>query len=332
MSEVSDLIEKTINPPGIQKRNRGSVFGTIRDVAAKVRADALTAFNAHFPYLADEKKLEEHGKALLIPHLTDDTEKEYRGRVSTASFFLMRAGERAYILEQLNAHFGDRYILSDEFLNVYVKILDLSESDHRWTFDLLDSLLNPNILLTVAEWFRYIEHVLISETHPVTVRRDTYENYPNGLRCDGRFYCDQGVQNLCDGGFACDGTADCTGWRYRRGTVSDIVKQEVFCNGKIICNGDFDCSGFRSIYDPLDVPDPVLPQGSGDFLQLTEMFRQADSGAFEDAPMRLRITASPHCDGRPAGCSLCDGSIICDGSYSGFDGWYCGEDIQEECV
>jgi hypothetical protein len=49
----------------------------------------------------------------------------------TASFFLTRSGERAYILEQLNAHFGDRYTVSDEFLDVYVKVRDLADTDRR---------------------------------------------------------------------------------------------------------------------------------------------------------------------------------------------------------
>jgi hypothetical protein len=127
-------IEKTINPPGIANKNRLALFSTIGGIADTVRADALKAFNAHFPYLADGAKLEEHGAALLVPRLLDDTEKEYRDRVSTASFFLTRSGERAYILEQLNAHFGGRYTVIDEFLEVYVKVRDLADTDRRSAF------------------------------------------------------------------------------------------------------------------------------------------------------------------------------------------------------
>ena len=156
---MKSFIEKTINPPGITKPNRRSLFSTIGEVADIIRADALKAFNAHFPYLADSAKLEEHGRALLIPRLLDDTEKEYRDRVATASFFLMRAGERAYIIEQLNAHFGGRYIVSDEFLEVYVKIQDLAEPDRHWLLQFLDELINPNVKLSVAEWFHFIDKV-----------------------------------------------------------------------------------------------------------------------------------------------------------------------------
>ena len=54
-NEIHELIEKTIAPPGIQKKNRRSIFKTIGDVGVKIKKDALTAFNAHFPYVADEK-------------------------------------------------------------------------------------------------------------------------------------------------------------------------------------------------------------------------------------------------------------------------------------
>jgi hypothetical protein len=165
---MKTFIEKTINPPGIAKPNRRSLFSTIGEVADKMKNDALKAFNAHFPYLADSAKLEEHGLALLIPRLLDDTEKEYRDRVATASFFLMRAGERAYIIEQLNAHFGGRYIVSDEFLEVYVKVQDLAENDRHWLLQFLDELINPNVKLSVAEWFHIIEKII--ETDQVKLK------------------------------------------------------------------------------------------------------------------------------------------------------------------
>ncbi|GHU01872.1 hypothetical protein FACS1894147_02580 [Spirochaetia bacterium] len=164
---MNDLIEKTIAPPGINKPNRRALFSTVSDVFDKVKADALTAFNAHFPYLADSAKLEEHGRALLIPHLLDDTEKEYRERVSTASFFLMRAGERGYMTEQLTDHFGNRYIALEEFLHVFVKVTDLSEKDRHWLLEFLDSLINPNVQLTVSEWFHFIDTVLTTETQRI---------------------------------------------------------------------------------------------------------------------------------------------------------------------
>ena len=187
MSDVHELIDKTINPPGIQKKNRRSIFKTIGDVGTKIKQDALIAFNAHFPYLADEKKLEEHGEALLIPHLLHDESEEFRNRVAAASFFLSKAGERGYILSQLEAHFGGRYILSEEFLRVYVKVLDLSDSDRQWVQQFLDELLNPVIRLTFGDWMKYIEHLPFTDKDEKCVRRKEEEPFSrNTVFRDGR--------------------------------------------------------------------------------------------------------------------------------------------------
>jgi len=177
MSDVHELIDKTINPPGIQKKNRRSIFKTIGDVGKKIKQDALIAFNAHFPYLADEKKLEEHGEALLIPHLLHDGSEEFRNRVAAASFFLSKAGERGYILSQLEAHFGNRYVLSESFLNVYIKVLDISESDRQWVRQFLDELLNPVIRLTFGDWMKYIEHLPFTDKDEKCVKRIEAEHF-----------------------------------------------------------------------------------------------------------------------------------------------------------
>lgn len=93
-----------------------------------------------------------------------DRGDEYRDRVASASFFLTRAGERSYVMSQLEAHFGVRYLLTEQFLQLYIKILDLSDEDRVWVLECLDSTLDPNILLTVAEWFHFIDTVPMDET------------------------------------------------------------------------------------------------------------------------------------------------------------------------
>jgi hypothetical protein len=193
MNEIKDLIEKTINPPGITNKNRRSIFEAIRAVADMVKKDARKAFDAHFPYLSDTAKLEEHGNALLVPRLLDDTEKEYRDRVSTASYFLTRSGERGYIIGQLNAHFGDRYVASDEFLEVYVKVRDLADSDRHWLLQFLDELINPNVKLSVAEWFHFVDKVILREVLTAQAGmalRDTFNDRSvklnGGIKLDGR--------------------------------------------------------------------------------------------------------------------------------------------------
>jgi len=140
-----DWIKKFLDPPGIERKNWRSIFSFIGRVFGIVKDDAIKAHNAFFPYLCDEDKLRQHGKSLMIPELPFDTEKNYRDRVATASFYLMRAGERAYIHEQLQARFENRYAISDEFLEVYLTISGLSTEDRIWAYNFLDGILDPNI-------------------------------------------------------------------------------------------------------------------------------------------------------------------------------------------
>jgi hypothetical protein len=212
-------IERIINPPGITKKNRFAVFSTIGGIADIVRADALKAFNAHFPYLADGAKLEEHGAALLVPRLLDDTEKEYRDRVSTASFFLTRSGERAYITGQLAAHFGDRYIVSEKFLEVYVKVRDLADTDRRWLLQFLDGLINPNVKLSVAEWFHFVDRVILREVLSARAGMPLLDTFNDrsvklngGVKLDGRTKNDTvKLRPKLDGRTALDGGINLSG-------------------------------------------------------------------------------------------------------------------------
>ena len=158
-----DWIKKTIDPPGIEKPNRLAIFSLIGEVMARVRKDAEKAFYAHFPYLADDEKLKEHGEALLIPHLINDTPEEYRNRVATASFFLMKAGERAYIMDQLKERFGERFLVIEKFLSIHTKVTELTDDERVWVLNLFDSLVDPNIYLELSELYNFVEKVLINE-------------------------------------------------------------------------------------------------------------------------------------------------------------------------
>jgi hypothetical protein len=345
---------KKLNPPGINKPNRLALFSTIGETAEKVRADAIRAFNAHFPYLADREKLKEHADALLIPDIPYDSEEELRERASTASFYLAGAGERGYVLEQLTAHFGDRYVASDDFLNVYVKITDLDDKDRAWVMSFLDGMLDPNIAMTVAEWFRFMEYVLVQENQTSDVLRADTDVFQRGLCCDGRFLCDQGEATLCDGSLKCDGSWACEDFQLARGTVYNTILASVFPNGAYRCDGSFDCSGYIKIYDPMANTGPITP--GDDFEDRLKMGTDIDrledragiapvcDGAWNcdgsnlapviDAPMKLRVITPIRCDGnRTPSCSSCDGAWVCDGSHNCFDGWYCsGDVITEEAV
>jgi hypothetical protein len=160
---VKDWITENINPPGIQKKNRGALFSLIGKVFGIVRDDALLAFNAHFPYLADPKKLAEHGKALDIPRFVNDSNEEYRNRVAAASFYHIKTGERGYIKGQLAAHFGDRFVTREEFLNIYLQVLDLTDAELAWAQDFLDAIVDPNVSLQFGKWKKLIDTKIIHE-------------------------------------------------------------------------------------------------------------------------------------------------------------------------
>jgi hypothetical protein len=346
-----DWIQKNINPPGINKPNRLALFSTVGEVAGKVRADALKAFNAHFPYLADPEKLKEHADSLLIPDIPYDTEEELRDRVSTASFFLMRAGERGYILEQLKAHFGDRFIVKDEFLNLYIKVLDLEEKDRAWALNFLDRILDPNIALTVSEWFHFVETVTVQDNRRTVVTRNDIDVFGNGLCCDGRFYCDQAADILCDGEWLCDGSRDCEGFLPVRGTISDTILIETDCSGVWSCNGECDCSGYAEIYSPLRIEGiPLFDCQEDEFETTLSLEPLADSAVIDavcdgslvcdgrnidaiiDAPMTMRVIRPFFCDGsKTVYTTTLDGAVICDGSFvCAEDGQPCSDLIEEE--
>jgi hypothetical protein len=346
-------VEKNINPVGLEKKDRGSLYSLIARVFGRVRDDAHTAVKAHFPFLANEEKLREHGKALYIPHITGDTPEEYRRRVSTASFFLSRAGERSYILEQMETHFGGRFTLKEEFLQVLVKITGLTDDDRRWVLDFLDSILDPNIALTVAEWFHFVEYLVLQEEQRYTLWKSDTDMFRYGLCHDRRFLCDQGKATLCNGDLVCDGSWNCEDFIPARGTIFDTVLAPVFPNGAYRCDGSFDCSGYIPIYDPGDFPGPIFPADVlADTLVMqmgTERFEDvirlnpicdgawtcdgSNLAPMADAPMAIRVIRPMRCDGsRTPSCSVCDGSWRCDGTYARFDGWYCSGDLQEEEV
>ena len=348
-----DFIKKTVHPPGIAKPDRLALFSAIGGTAEKVRLDALKAFNAHFPYLADSAKLEEHAGALIIPRLPEDTEKEFRGRVTAASFFLMRAGERACVLDQLRSHFGDRFILKEEFLQVYVRIIDLEEEDRAWVRGFLGWILNPNIELAVSEWFRFADEAVFGEYQNSAIHRVNSDFFYRGLCCGGRFLCDQGTAALCDGFLVCGGSWNCDDFQSAPGTIFDTVLAALPLNGAYRCDGSFDCSGYIRIYDPRTFTVPILPaDGFEDKISFrtgpvhledtarinalcggSRMWGGSNCAPAAEALMAIRIITPVRCGGsRTPSCITCGGTWTCDGSHTCFEGWYCSGDLIEEEV
>jgi hypothetical protein len=350
---MKNWIEKNINPPGMHRKNRGSLFSVIGTVFEMVKNDARTSFYAHFPYLSDLQKLKQHGKSLFIPEFPDDTEEDYRSRVATASFYLMRAGERGYCLEQLSTHFGDRYILIDEFLKVYVKILDLEDGDRAWVTGFLDGMLNPNIELTVAEWFNIVENVIIQESQQQGVTRNDIDIVGSGLCCDGRFYCDQGIDILCDGTRLCNDSWNCDYCEPVRGNIADSILAPSCLDGTFFCDGSVTCSGFLEIYDPRYFSGiPLFDNEEEVFETRMTLGRMADTAMIDavcdgdllcdgrnldsmtDAPMTMRIIRPFLCNGnRTVYAQTLAESLFCDGSFTCDDqSWPCTDVLEEEVL
>jgi hypothetical protein len=167
------------------------------------------------------------------------------------------------------------------------------------------------------------------------VRRNSQDLFPAGLRYNGRFLCDQGEMITCNGEWMCDGSITCEGVVSVIGTVFDYFLQELFCDGSWICNSDKDCSGFEKVYEDEFIQLPILPR---EYMR-DELFvslktdRLLDEVLFNDLPMNIKIINPLICDGsKTPACALCDGSIICDGSYTGFDGRYYRDEITEEVI
>jgi hypothetical protein len=218
---MKNWIEKNINPPGLHKRNRGSLYAFAARVFAQLKEDAMTAFNAHFPYLSDPEKLREHGRALSVPELPEDTEAEYRDRVAAASFYLMKAGERSYILDRLQEHFGARYTSREAFLQSQIEILDADDEDIKWARGFLDEILDPNIFITIFGRYGFKESFPISDRDKKTVRHTVVDSFLNGaIKRNGRI--------LRDGTTIRDTELD---YLYRNGSV--------LRNGSVVRNGQY---------------------------------------------------------------------------------------------
>jgi len=199
---VIDWIKETLDPPGADKKNRFAVFKTIGDVFGRVRTDAVKAFNAHFPYLADENKLQQHGKALFIPRLTHDRPDDFRNRVAAASFFLMRAGERGFIIDLLKERFNDRFEIIEKFLQIHTKVADLTIEERAWIIGLLDSLVDPNVSFELSQWLNFKDAMPLScdDSPHYKINRADIERFGNPNFRDGTHFRDGSV-NRRPGGF-----------------------------------------------------------------------------------------------------------------------------------
>jgi hypothetical protein len=119
--------------------------------------------------------------------------------VTAAAFYLANVGNRTYTISQLKEHFGERYVLDEQFLQISLKILDLTDAEKKWLREFLDGTLNPNILIAMAELFDFSDTVLIQENPLVSLVKSEQDVYTNGLRYDGRIKYDHGKELTYNG-------------------------------------------------------------------------------------------------------------------------------------
>jgi hypothetical protein len=217
-----------------------------------------------------------------------------------------------------------------------IRILHDGEGTPGLDFNkILRAVVAAGVAYNTTELFNYLEHVLMLSREKTIVRKNIQDLFPSGLRYNGRFLCDQGKIITCNGDWDCDGSVNCAGVVSVIGTIFDYYLQELFCNGKWICNGDKDCSGFEKIHEDEFIQLPILPRAyMRDELYISMRTGQVhDETIFTDVPMNVRIINPLICDGsKMPTCGLCDGGIICDGSYAGYDGRYYRDEITEEVL
>jgi hypothetical protein len=201
---------------------------------------------------------------------------------------------------------------------------------------IIAEIVPAGVSFSTKELFNLFENIIIMvPVEKTKTKRDSQDLFPSGLRYNGRFLCDQGKMITCNGEWICDGSINCAGVISVVGTVFDYYLQGRFCDGTWTCNGNVDCSGYKKIYEDEFIQLPILPRKymRDELFVSLKTDRLLDKVLFNDLPMGMKIIHPLVCDGsKMPTCSLCDGSIICDGSYTGFDGRYYRDEITEEVV
>jgi hypothetical protein len=264
----------------------------------------------------------------------------------TDDFYRMRLKVKK-LLNNSNASINDiirisKVLYSSEDVHIVpnypagLRILHDGEGTPGLDFNkILRAVVAAGVGYNTTEMFNYLEHVLMLSWEKTKIRRNSQDLFPSGLRHNGRFDCDQGKMITCDGSWVCDGSMNCEGVISIIGTIHDYFLQELYCDGTWICNGDKDCSGFEKVYEDEFIQLPILPRAyMRDELSVSlRTNKLTDNMVFYDSPMNIKIINPLICDGsKMPTCSLCDGSIICDGSYTGYDGRYCRDEITEEVI
>ncbi len=253
---------KRIAPPGLEKPNRKRVFDFIARLGQIAADDALKDLRNFFPFLADRKALAAHGKALSIPRYSNDTDELYRQRVATAMYFIKQRGTRGFFKTAIAQRFENRgFEIIEEFLHLTVKILDMTEKDRAWLYEFLEAELDPNILINLVDWFRWVERIESEDEFSVSLYQRLVEAWDYGLTLDGRVLLDHGESLLLNGKIKLEGTQDLKGYRGKKGTWTGFRYEDLKLTGFAVLNGEYNLSALIKL--PAEKRDEAVTLGSG---------------------------------------------------------------------
>lgn len=234
---MKKLIEK-INPPGIEKDNRRKLFDIIGNLGDVVASDSMQVLRNFFPLLSDQKALADHGEALMIPRYSSDTEESYRARVATAAFYMFQRGTRGFLKAEIAKRFESKdFRIIEDYMHLAVKVLDISETERVWLYEFLDKELDPNISITLIDWFRFIETVAVGDTCSSALVSSLDDAIDNGFCLDGRTLLDHGREVLLNGDFGLSGAFALNRVKAETGTWTGVSAGVLFLAGTFLLGG-----------------------------------------------------------------------------------------------
>lgn len=258
---------KKIAPPGLEKTNLGRLYKIIASLGTTAADDATKVLRNFFPYLADKKALAAHGKALSIPRYSNDTDDSYRKRVATALFYIKQRGTRGFFKAAIAQRFENRgFELIEEFLHLTVKVLDMTEADRAWLYEFLEAELDPNILIALVDWFKWVERFEMQEELALTVLPAFLDAWNWGLTLDGQILLDHGKTVTLDGSFLLDGKGDLDGTEAVAGTWTGYRSLDFLLMGSMPLDGRANLDG--EILVPVEKGEgaATLSGGTDDYL------------------------------------------------------------------
>lgn len=164
-------IVEGMNPPGINKKRRGSLFRIIGRVGDITANDINKVSRSFFPYLCDVRMLKRHAAALNIPQFPNEKEEEFRSRVSSGAKWMEARGLRSQLYNILDRIIPRRYDVFEAPKNSFrvgfskigvdrigrgtfiaVKVRNLTSEDYDRLYYILDEMLDPDIKIIIVPW------------------------------------------------------------------------------------------------------------------------------------------------------------------------------------